>query len=39
MELLTEVLRLVGALVNLANGVIKFLSTASEHEHENEEGR
>lgn len=39
MELLTEVLKLVGALVGLVNGVLTFPSKASRSNDEHERGR
>lgn len=39
MELLTELLKLAGALVSLANGVMTFLSTASRSNDRHEESR
>lgn len=39
MELLTEVLKLVGALVGPVNGVLTFLSKASRSNDEHERGR
>lgn len=39
MELLTELLKLAGALVSLANGVMTFLTKASRSNDRHEESR
>ena len=39
MELLTELLKLAGALISLVNGVFTFLSKASRSNDEHESGR